>query len=527
MSTPAFFAFNAVVGSSFAQATDFPRVSDLLAHLDRLGIARAVTWHVGARDFHPRWGNDRLLAEIASTPGAPGRVVPSFLITPTMLLERGAVDWLRSALQEHAVRALRFSLYREEWSLDEIEPLLRQVLDLSPVLILDLREPLPKPALLDLAARLPELPIILTNAMWPDMVKVLDLMRRRDNLLVETSWLHSYDTLSLLVRSFGAERVVFGVGPASHAGAAIAGLLQAGLPDADRELIAHGNAERLLNVPPLASSAPSPLLARPFWARMIRREPLGVDFIDAHAHLGPVGMWPGEDPDLPAQARAMLGWMDRLGLSLTLVSGEQALFCEPVEGNRFLEDSLAPYGDRFHGYLAFNPFYRRELEARLDDFFARPFFVGFKVLCDYWRVPLTDPRFTPAWEYAHAHRLPILAHTWGGPYDAPSLLQEIAPAYPDAIFLLGHSGGSVRSEAEELAVANPNVYLEWCGSFTCPDSWVRTIQRVGADHVIFGSDAIAHDIYWELGRLLSQDLPDAQLAPLLGANMREILSRRR
>jgi predicted TIM-barrel fold metal-dependent hydrolase len=363
--------------------------------------------------------------------------------------------------------------------------------------------------------------------MWPDVTRVLDLMHRRDNILVETSWLHSFETLSLLVRTFGAERVVFGTGPASHAGAAIAGLLQADLSCADRELIAHGNAERLLSVPPLAESAPSPLEARPLWAKMLRREPLGVDLIDAHAHLGPMGMWPLEDADPDSQARTMLAWMDRLGISRTLISGEQALFCDPIEGNRALEETLAPYGDRFHGYLAFNPFYGREMEALLDDFFARPLFVGFKVLCDYWRVPLTDPRFIPVWEYAHAHRLPILLHTWGGPFDAPSLLREIAPAYPDAIFLLGHSGGSVRCEAEDLAVANPHVYLEWCGSFTCPDSWVRTIQRVGADHVIFGSDAIAHDIYWELGRLLSQDLPDERLVPILGANMREILSRRR
>jgi len=77
-----------------------------------------------------------------------------------------------------------------------------------------------------------------------------------------------------------------------------------------------------------------------------------------------------------------------------------------------------------------------------------------------------------------------------------------------------------------LALAHPNVYLEWCGSFTSPDSLVGTLERVGVDRVVFGSDAIAHDIYWELGRLLSQDLPDERLVPILGANMREILSRR-
>ncbi len=522
------FDLNAVVGYSSAAEPDFPHVSDLLAHMDRLGIARALAWHVAARDFHGRFGNERLLSEIASTPGAPGRVFPSFVLTPTMLYERGALDWLRTALQAHHVRALRFSLLRGEWSLDEIYPVLEQVLDLDPVLLLDLREPFPKPAYLGLAQRFPEMPVILTQGMWPDMVKAFDLLRRCDNFLLETSWIHSHGTLDLLVRTFGAERVVFGTGPRSHQGAALAGLAQTSMADAEREAVAHGNAERLLRLSPLAAPpAEYPLDRNALWSRLMRREPLDVDIIDAHAHNGPMGMWLWEEADPARQAQIMLDWMDRLGLNLTLVSGEQALFCEPIEGNLALEELLTPYEGRFRGYLGFNPFYAPELETRFDEFFSRSFFLGFKVLGDYHRVPMTDGRYQPVWEYAHAHRLPILVHTWGGSYDAPSLLADIAPAYPDAIFLLGHAGGSVRSEAEDLAVANPNVYLEFCGSFTVPDSWERTIARVGADRVVFGSDAIAHDIYWELGRLLSQDVPEDQLTAILGANMRGILARRR
>ena len=521
------FDLNAVVGYSSAAQPDFPHVSDLLAHMDRLGIARALTWHVAARDFHGRFGNERLLDEIASTPGASGRIFPSFVLTPTMLYESGALEWLHGAMTDHRVRALRFSLVRGEWSLDEIYPLLDQLLGLAPVLLLDLRDGLPKPSLLGLAERYPSMPIVLTQGMWPDMVRAFDLLRRHDNFLLETSWLHSHGTLDLLARTFGAERVVFGTGPRSHQGAAIAGLSQSSLSGSARDAVAHGNAERLLGLPPLASPLPkSPLQRNPLWSRLLRREPLGVDCIDAHAHNGPMGMWLWEEADPARQAQIMLDWMDRLGISLTLVSGEQALFCEPLEGNRALEDVLAPHGERFRGYLGFNAFYARELEPLFDDFFSRPFFVGFKVLADYHGVPVTDSRYVPVWQYAHAHRLPILVHTWGGAYDAPSLLADIAPAYPEAIFLLGHSGGSVRSEAEDLAVANPNVYLEFCGSFTVPDSWERTIARVGADRVVFGSDAIAHDIYWELGRLLSQDVPEDQLAAILGANMRGILARR-
>jgi len=131
------------------------------------------------------------------------------------------------------------------------------------------------------------------------------------------------------------------------------------------------------------------------------------------------------------------------------------------------------------------------------------------------------------WAYANRHRLPILNHTWGK--DDISSLKDVVKKYPQAHFLLGHSGGNAegRREAESLAQGNPNVYLEWCGSFCTPAIWEQTLQRVNPRQVVFGTDAMAHDIYWELGRLLSLDVPDKTLIPILGQNMRRIMARRR
>jgi hypothetical protein len=128
-----------------------------------------------------------------------------------------------------------------------------------------------------------------------------------------------------------------------------------------------------------------------------------------------------------------------------------------------------------------------------------------------------------------AHLLAILLHTWDGPYSQPGMLQDIVKRFPEAVFLLGHSGGGEtgRLEAEELAVANPNVYLEWCGSFCCSKPFEETLRRVSPRQVVFGTDAAPHSPAWELGRLLSLDLPDETLIPILGANMRKILDGRR
>jgi predicted TIM-barrel fold metal-dependent hydrolase len=200
---------------------------------------------------------------------------------------------------------------------------------------------------------------------------------------------------------------------------------------------------------------------------------------------------------------------------------------EPVEGNRLFQKHAAKHGDRIRGYVGFNPYYEKALTERLDEFFSQPFFVGIKFLCFYWQVPVTDARFRPALEYAQRRRLPILLHTWDDPYDSPAMLNDIVREYPDAAFLLGHSGGgnAGRLEAHELAAANANVYLEWCGSFCSSIPWETTLKVVDPSRVIFGTDAMGHDMAWELARFLSLDVPQETLLPILGDNMRRILAR--
>lgn len=60
-----------------------------------------------------------------------------------------------------------------------------------------------------------------------------------------------------------------------------------------------------------------------------------------------------------------------------------------------------------------------------DDFFSRDFYVGFKLLSSYWKIPLPDSAYNPVWEYADKHHLPILLHTWNDSYNSPVMLTEI------------------------------------------------------------------------------------------------------
>lgn len=508
----AFFDVNGSFGVPVTNPPEFPTAGHLLAHMDRLGISRALVWHVAARDHHADTGNRQLLAEIAGQ----NRLVPAFRIGPDMLWARNGLTDLSAALAARRVRALRVNAA-------PVGPVIEAVATYKPVLLCDVRE-LPEPGAL--AERFPQLPIVLTHMMWGQLPMLLDLMRRQENVHADISWIHTGGTIELLCRQFGARRVVFGLGGRAHQGASIAALLHAEIGDDDRELIAHGNLDRLLGLP---ATPPRPAtITQPLWQQFINREPLGIEVLDAHGHLGPSSTWMLERQELADQIPQALRDMDRCGIRTQIVSGIHALFNDPVAGNDLLAEALQPHGDRFRGWIVFNPHHADRLAPHLDRWLANPFFAGFKILCDYWRVPVTDPRFEIVWRTANAYRLPILIHTWDTACDSPAMLRDICPRYPNAAFLLAHAGGGDRGrrEAEELVAGNKNVWLEWCGSFCSSIPWEETLPKVGADRVLFGTDAIYHNFAWELGRLLSLDLPAEMLRPILGANLRALLARR-
>jgi predicted TIM-barrel fold metal-dependent hydrolase len=505
----------------------YPTINDLLVQLNRLGVTRSVVWNVESPTSNCPWSNRRLLDEIEKTPGAKNRLIPELTISPTMIYETGAIDELKKMMKTHGTRALRFTRGLTNFTLRQVEPIIEAVRSSKPVIFMHNGEADPVDVLA-FAEKFPEVSLVLTEVSWGCAIYVYDLMRQRKNILIETSWLHTWDAIEMTVEEFGAKRVIFGLGEKSHNGASIAAIARAKISDKDRELITHGNLERLLGVKAVTSEICRPAVQNKYWARMLKGETMGEELIDAHVHFGPGGGYVLREHTMQGQIQQGLQAMNDLGIKTMIVSSMQALMSDPVRGNLEMEEAFKPHGGKFKGYFAFNPFYEKELLAKVDECFSRDIFVGFKILCDYWHTPVTDPRFNSMWEYANKHRLPILVHTWNGPYDSPALLTDIVKRYPEARFLLAHAGGgdSGRCESEVIAHDNENVYLEWCGTFCSSIPFEGTLAKVGANKVVFGTDGVCHSLVWELGRLLSLDVPEEMIRPILGENMRKILARR-
>lgn len=524
----ALFDANACVGKPAAGGSDFPTVAARLAHMDRLGISRALVWNTESVQDNALASNRRLLDEVAATPGARERIVPALAVSGLTTYERDGIQAFRKQMQDAGTRALRFVNVFGHLSLVQCEPVIRGVRDLKPFVVTTCTETSARDVL-EFTGMFPDVPIILTDVIWGQGIGVFDLMRRRKNVILETSWVHTWEGVRLAVQQFGPDRVVFGMGHRSHNGAAIAALYHADISDEARRHIACGNLDRLCGSPTEAMGPGSAAEDDGLWARHLAGRPLGVNMIDAHAHLGGSGGYVLEVQDEEGQIPLALRTMDRLGQNMMIFSGMQALLGAAVTGNDLMDRLLQPHADRMKAYVGFNPHYADDILPRLDNYFAGPVFIGLKLICSYWRVPVTDPRFRPMWEYADRHALPVLLHTWDGGYDSPAMLHDIVKLYPNVSFLCGHSGGGNkgRHEAQELAAEFPNVYLEWCGSFCSTVRWEDTLKKVSPGQIVFGTDAMAHDVDWELGRLLSVDAPDETLAPILGQNMGRILAMRK
>ena len=524
---PVWFDVNGSFGKPSSGGAEFPSLIDRLTHMNRLGVSCALVRNVDSFQNNALAGNDALLEAIRGTPGAAGRIFPALAVSSLIDYEKGGMERFEQQVKSMPCRALQFANVFGGQTLMRLEPVIRRIRAVKPFIILK-HDQASAADILEFTATFPDIHLVLTEIMWGSCVMVFDLMRQRRNIMVDISWLHTFNTIELLVARYGADRVVFGMGLKSHNGAAIGALARANITTAQRQKIAHGNLDRLTGLKTKARALPE-WSVNTLWPRFLAGKSLGVDVVDAHGHLGPSGGYVLSEQEERVQLRAGLRDMDKIGIRTLILSGMQALTGGAVEGNDKIEPLLRAHAGRLYGYLVFNPFYADELVSKFDDYFKRPAYVGFKTQCNYWRVPITDKRFSPMWAYANRHQLPVLCHTWGGsPYSTPALFKDLVKRYPEVSFILGHSGGGDhgRAEAETLAQKHSNVYLEWCGSFCASVCWEETLKQVNLRQVLFGTDAMLHDFNWELARLLSLDITDKTLLPILGGNMRRILSRR-
>ncbi|HEY3340959.1 MAG TPA: amidohydrolase family protein [Anaerolineae bacterium] len=256
----------------------------------------------------------------------------------------------------------------------------------------------------------------------------------------------------------------------------------------------------------------------PFVIKGLAGQPIDLcKVIDAHGHLG-------EPPNfgLPeSSAASLVRVMDRLGIDLSCVSAMPALFGDAARGNRIVETAMREFPQRFFGYMVADVGYPELILPELERC-LRSGFGGVKI----WSygakpgLPYDHPNYRPVLEFANAHHLPVLAHTWGAELDqlAPAIV-----AFPNITWLMAHTASSQKEKYIRFGKDNPNVYLELCFS-PCPRGLVEELVGAGlAGKLIFGSDSTFMSATQQIGRVLFAQVSPQDKEKILGQNAKRAL----
>lgn len=492
-------------------ADDVPSttVPGLLAELDALGIDEAYVTHTYSLFGDPAGGNEALFAAVVREP----RLHPVPLLVPAtsgagVPSTMDGVD----ALAALGVAMVRLTPTRHRFDLDGpiAKSWLRRISNAGIAVAIDLNETSPA-ALRALAAAHPSLALLVLNPGYRRLRELGELLDSAPAVRLETGSLITQRAVEWIAARWGAQRLVFGTGaPLLDDAGPRFQLDHLDLTSAERDLVAGGSLAGLLR------AAGTTVGTRP----LAMPSPAGP-VLDAHGHIGG---WPDfliPDPT----AAGLVAMADRLGVDAIGVSALLALGPDTAVGNRRALAAAEAHPGRLGVWLVANPHQPAPL-AELPEQLGRPEVWGIKVHPDAHQCRLDDPGYTAVFELAADKRVPVLAH---GQTDThwsdPAIFADVGRRYPAVPLLLGHAGlwahGFAR--AARLVADVPSVYLEICGSRMTARWVARLVEMVGADRIVYGSDACFLDLRVGLGRVLLAPLAEPDRAAVLGGNLAHLL----
>lgn len=241
--------------------------------------------------------------------------------------------------------------------------------------------------------------------------------------------------------------------------------------------------------------------------------------IDTHAHLGKWFNFHYDEGDYISMVRIM----DRIGIKSAWISSLMGIGPNYRLGNEMVLEAIRAFPNRFKGYVVLSPHFSEDMPEELNFRFSQGF-MGIKLHPDTHMYPLDGPRYRYAYEFANKIKCPVLIHTWGE-RDVRSFI-EVAKSYPDAIFIMGHSGGDIKSMllAGGLVSAVNNVYLDLTGSAMYNGIIEYYVDKVGSEKVLFGTDFPFIDPRPAIGWVKGSNISEEDKANILYRNAERILS---
>jgi predicted TIM-barrel fold metal-dependent hydrolase len=334
------------------------------------------------------------------------------------------------------------------------------------------------------------------------LADMIALGREYPNLMLEAGCQSQVGALALLADHLGDHRLFIASNdPQSHGAIGWFMLAAAELSHEAKSRIAGGNLARVLG---LGTTAP---YAEPESFVQLRAE----EKIDTHWHTG---SWNVIEPSGSFDDLRRLATVS--GISTYLSSSIRALSDDLAEGNAETK-ALLDEDPRARGMIVINP---RQIDASLAEiskYRSDARFVGLKTIQDFYDLSLDDESYRAIFARLRGTEdLPIMAHLRG--------MEMAARRFPHLQFVAAHSTWNYRDLA-----ACPNVWFDISSSTPkVVEADIREMLRfVGAERILFSSDAPLIDPAWTLGKLVNSGLSANDFASVFRHNAQRAFARLR
>jgi len=242
--------------------------------------------------------------------------------------------------------------------------------------------------------------------------------------------------------------------------------------------------------------------------------------IDEHAHMG-FSNWNYSPNSAPA---GMVAEMDLLGIDIACISHMASLSYDYRYGNDKVLEAMAMFPGRFVGYCTINPLYENEIEGELERCFQKGM-KGIKLHPWVHQRPLSFESYEKTFAFAAKRQSFVMIHTYNEPDVAT--IDKYAEVYPDATFIMGHSGGEMPTIEKAVQVMNrhENVYGDFAVSESMEGLVEWYVKTVGAKKMLFGTDMPSMEGRGNFCRLAMAEIEESEKQDIFGLNMKGIIDR--
>ncbi len=241
--------------------------------------------------------------------------------------------------------------------------------------------------------------------------------------------------------------------------------------------------------------------------------------IDAHVHIG---NFSASYPFAESKLEKVVQILRDEGMDYALVSSAKSLLYDCPEGNKEALAASKQYKEILP-YLVVNPLLPDEALKELKNWRQKGF-IGVKLHPNLHHYSLHSQLAEPVLKICEEQQIPILTHSTGGdPLSGAQAIKDAAEKFPDLILVIGHGGIFSDREVAQVAKDYPQLYIEISVEYEA-GKLEKTIEMIGTDRIIFGSDCPLHHPSVMLKRIQVMKLPKEDEEKILWKTAQRVFS---